>query len=43
MSAKRPIDLSSVYIVEGGAIMLATMTGNSNTLVLAFATLGSST
>ncbi len=30
---------SGVYIGEGGAIMLATMTSNSDTLVLALATL----
>ncbi len=32
--------LSGVYIGEGGAITLATRTHNSDTLVLALATLG---
>jgi hypothetical protein len=41
-----PLDfspLSGVYIGEVGTIMLATMTSNSNTLVLALATLGEAT
>jgi hypothetical protein len=35
--------LSGVYIGEGGAIMPATMTSNSDTLVLALAALGEAT
>jgi hypothetical protein len=41
-----PLDfspLSSVYIGEVGTIMLATMTSNSDTLVLALAALGEAT
>ncbi len=36
-------ELCGVFIGEGGAIMPATMTRNSNTLVLALATLGGMT
>ncbi len=37
------LDLSSAYIGEGGAITPVTMTSDSNTLVLALATLGGTT